>query len=94
MASQENKRELRDKVAALATNRFHGDFQAAFRHYDLDGNGLIDVEELKTLLADAGIGSSWTRWAWVSGIISEIDKDGDGKISWPEFASAFEFEEG
>ncbi len=90
MASEENRRELRDKVAALAAARFGGDYGAAFGHYDADRDGAISKDELKALLADAGVGSGWTRWAWAAGIIAELDADGDGLISRPEFEAVFE----
>src|SRR5262245_38413023 len=53
MASAEQKRELDEKVTALVQTRFGGDYRAAFTHYDADGNGMIDKDELKKLLADA-----------------------------------------
>ena len=90
MATEENKRELRDRVSALVGDRFGGDYRAAFGHYDADHDGAISKDELKALLADAGVGSSWTRWAWADGIIEELDANGDGVISWPEFAAAFD----
>jgi Ca2+-binding EF-hand superfamily protein len=90
MASAEQKRELDEKVAALVRTRFGGDYRAAFTHYDADGNGMIDKDELKKLLADAGIGSGLTRWAWPSGIVAALDQDGDGGISWAEFEAVFE----
>ena len=89
MASDENKRELEEKVTALVTDRFGGDYRAAFAHYDADGNGSIDKSELRTLLAEAGIGSGLTRGVWASGILSELDTDGDGSISWEEFDTVF-----
>lgn len=89
MASKQNKQELRAKVVALVGDRFDDDYEAAFYHYDADRDGTISKDELKALLGDARVGSLWTRWAWVAGIIKELDTDGDGRISWPEFAAAF-----
>jgi Ca2+-binding EF-hand superfamily protein len=90
VASEQNKQELREKVAALVAARFGGDDRAAFAHYDANNDGLISKDELKTMLGEAGVGSSWTRWAWAAGIIEELDANGDGLISWPEFAAALE----
>ncbi|HEY1188518.1 MAG TPA: EF-hand domain-containing protein [Gemmata sp.] len=90
MAREQQKQEIDDKVTALVRGRFGGDYKAAFAHYDADCNGVIDKDELKALLADAGIGSVVTRWAWANGIMSEVDKDRDGAISWAEFESVFE----
>jgi Ca2+-binding EF-hand superfamily protein len=90
MASEQNKQELRDKVSALVAERFGGYHRAAFAHYDANSDGLISKDELKALLGEAGVGSSWTRWAWAAGIIEELDANGDGLISWPEFAAVLE----
>ena len=90
MASDENKQELRNQLTALVAERFAGDSRAAFAHNDSNHDGLISKDELKALLGDAEVGSGWTRWAWTAGIIEELDTDGDGLISWPEFAAVFE----
>lgn len=90
MASEENRRELEEKVEALVKSRFGGDYRTAFGHYDADGNGVISKDEMKALLSDAGIGRGLTRWAWAKGIIGEVDTSGDGNISWDEFAAVFE----
>jgi Ca2+-binding EF-hand superfamily protein len=90
MASDDQRQEIDDKVTALVETRFGGDYRAAFAHYDADGNGVIDKDELKALLKDAGIGSGLTRWAWAGGIMGEVDTSGDGSISWAEFAAVFE----
>jgi Ca2+-binding EF-hand superfamily protein len=90
VASEDQRRELDEKVTALVKSRFAGDYQAAFTHYDADQSGTIDADELKTLLHDAGIGNALTRGAWVRGIIKELDADGDGGISWAEFDAVFQ----
>ena len=85
MATEAQKQELTDKVAALVRGRFGGDYGKAFAHYDADGDGRIDRGELTRLLEDAGIGSWLTRGAWASGIVAALDADKDGTISGPEF---------
>ncbi len=90
MASEEQRRELEGKVAALVGSRFGGDYRAAFGHYDADGDGAISKGELKALLKDAGVGSGLTRWVWADGVVEELDADGDGHISWAEFEAVFE----
>jgi len=94
VASAQNKQELRDKVAALVAARFAGDYRATFGHYDTDRDGAISTDELKALLADAGVGSRLTRWLRAAGIMKELDADTDGLISWPEFAAGFERQKG
>jgi Ca2+-binding EF-hand superfamily protein len=90
VASDEQRQEIDDKVTALVKAKFGGDYRAAFAHYDADGNGTIDRDELKALLKDAGLGTGLTRWAWAKGIMGEVDRDGDGAISWAEFERVFE----
>jgi Ca2+-binding EF-hand superfamily protein len=89
LTDDDKRRELDDKITSLVATRFGGDYHAAFAHYDSDGDGTIDTKELKTLLHDAGIGNGLTRWAWVQGIIQELDADRDGGISWAEFEAVF-----
>lgn len=90
MANEKQRRELDEKLTALVENRFGGDYRAAFEHYAADGDGAIDKDALKALLSDAGVGSGLTRWAWANGIIEELDKTGDGLISWEEFVAVSE----
>lgn len=90
MASAEQRQEIDDKITSLVRTRFGGDYRAAFTHYDADGSGALDKDELKVLLADAGIGNGLTRWAWANGILGEVDRDKDGAISWAEFEVVFE----
>ncbi len=79
-----NTRELKAKVGALVSKSFGGDYKAAFEAYG-GKDGKVAADELKKLLADAGVGNGITRGAWVSGIIEKLDGDGDGKVSWTEF---------
>jgi Ca2+-binding EF-hand superfamily protein len=85
MASEDNRRELEEKVTALVATRFGGDYRAAFDHFDANSDGVIDNDELKALLKEAGIGSGLTRWAWAKGVMDEADTDTSGTISWAEF---------
>ena len=93
MASERQKQELEEKVSALVGTQFGGDYSIAFQHY-ADRNGKVGKDGVKALLRDAGIGSILTRWAWANAVVAELDGDGDGVISWPEFAAAFERQEG
>ena len=89
MANEMHADDLRERLAALVGTRFGGDYKAAFTHYDADRDGMIRKEELKSLLGDAGMAGSWSRWAWVEKIIETLDANGDGVISWTEFATVF-----
>jgi hypothetical protein len=93
MASEREKQELREKVSALVGVEFGGDYSTAFRHY-ADRDGKVGKAGVKALLKDAGVGSILSRWAWAAGIMKEMDADGDGLFSWPEFAAVFEIQEG
>ena len=88
MASEAERRELREKAAALVAARFGGDYGAAFRYYDADRDGALGRGELEALLGDAGVGGGWTgRWTWATAIL--YDLDGAGAVSLPEFAAVF-----
>eukprot|EP00897_Mesotaenium_endlicherianum_P007841 jgi/Mesen1/7085/ME000369S06408 len=52
--------------------------KAAFNHFDKDGSGYIDIDELEECLgATKGV---------LNDIISEVDTDNDGRISYQEFS--------
>ncbi len=56
MATEQQKQELREKVAALVKAEYGGDYSIAFRHF-ADANGKVNKSGVKALLKDAGIGS-------------------------------------
>jgi Ca2+-binding EF-hand superfamily protein len=58
-----------------------------FDRYDVNHDGKIDKQELGQLLKDVDIGNTFTRSAWVRGIIDKLDTDADKAISWDEFKS-------
>jgi hypothetical protein len=85
MASAEDIRELQSKLDALVKRRFGaGSWDAAFKAYDRDADGLINASELDALLEAADVGNGFTRGMWADGVITEVDRDGDGRISLNE----------
>jgi hypothetical protein len=83
-----NVKELREKVAKLVDEKFGGDYQAAFDHYNKNRDTGIDHGELMDLLGDADIGNFITRGFWADGVLDFLDKkagDKDGRVQWSEF---------
>jgi hypothetical protein len=93
MVTERQKQDMREKVPALVRTKFGGDYSIAFRHY-ADRDGKVSKDGVKVMLKDAGIGSILTRWAWARGVVAELDADGDGLVSWPEFSAVFVMENG
>lgn len=56
---------------------------AAFKMFDKDGSGIISSDEIKEVL---GFGNDLTAEA-VDKIVKEVDKNGDGEISFEEFVT-------
>lgn len=57
---------------------------AAFSRFDLDGNGKISKDELKTVLSQDGLEDIF-RQTTLKQIMTECDQDGDGEIDFQEF---------
>ena len=55
--------------------------KAAFAVYDKDGSGSISTDEIKEVL---GVGGNISEEVWAQ-IVSEIDENGDGEVSFEEF---------
>ena len=84
-----NEKELKEKVAKLVTEKFGGDYKAAFAHYDTSRGNSIGKNELVQLLSDAGVGNALTRGTWAKKIIEKLDRNEDQAIAWSEFESIF-----
>mmetsp|Transcript_9841 Transcript_9841/g.14786 ORF Transcript_9841/g.14786 Transcript_9841/m.14786 type:complete len:185 (+) Transcript_9841:124-678(+) len=64
---------------------------AAFKRFDIDGNGYISISELRTVLGDSFGGKMKDVIdplddKDVEEIMAEADLDGDGRISYAEFS--------
>lgn len=57
---------------------------AAFRLFDLDGNGKISQDELQKVLSNDDVKTALGQDT-VRRMISEVDLDGDGEIDFDEF---------
>ena len=58
--------------------------ELAFIAFDLDGDGVVTVEELREGLAR--IASAPLDWAKVERVLADVDADGDGAVSLSEFS--------
>jgi calcium-dependent protein kinase len=66
-----------DKKKLLSNEKL----EAAFNLFDRDGSGSISANEIKDVL---GVGKNIDEKIW-NQIISEVDNNGDGEISFEEF---------
>lgn len=57
--------------------------QAAFKMFDKDNSGIISADEIKEVLSFGGTQTIDT--AALDQIIKQVDENGDGEISFPEF---------
>ena len=85
-------KEIAQKIQALLKKRYGSDSpqmqKVMFASYDRDGDGRITKDELERLLSDAKVGNSFTRGAWVRGVMSKMNEDKDAGISWEEYENA------
>jgi len=55
----------------------------AFKSYDKDGNGTMDVKEFSSVLGN--LGHSDVSPEQVQKLLKKVDKNDDGVIEWEEF---------
>lgn len=81
--------ELVTKVRKLLLDRCGRDDVSALREsffaYDKNKTGHLEPEELSEVLADAGIGNTFTRGMWVKGILGRL-AGSKNALSWDDFA--------
>ncbi|WP_084497341.1 EF-hand domain-containing protein [Nocardia amamiensis] len=75
--------------AALVGGRIEvTDADAAFKVFDINGDGLISVEELESLIRHVGAGRIDEP---ADALLAAADRDGDGYLSLPEFRMLLDF---
>lgn len=84
--------DLIAKLTEYVEEQFPGRGREAWElvwvRFDSDADEKISLHELSSLLKAAGVGNSWTRGIWGREIMSVMDADRDGKLSWFEFMKA------
>jgi hypothetical protein len=87
MSNEKAIKELTEKIQAVVTSKFGGDWYRAYTDYAARNGAAerVEREDLIVLLEDAKVGNGFTRGAWADGIMKELDKNKDGGISWEEF---------
>ncbi|XP_010542759.1 PREDICTED: calcium-dependent protein kinase 24-like [Tarenaya hassleriana] len=72
-------------TVSIHMKRIGGDdhLRQAFRYFDQNNNGFIELDELKEALFDVKLGH--TNDQWVKDIFFDVDLNKDGRISFEEF---------
>ena len=66
------------------------DMLAAFKEFDLDGDGFIDKEELKNVMVNLGEEMSEEE---LKNMMKNADSDGDGQVDYNEFVKMMKDDE-
>ena len=84
-----NETELSTKLGALINTQFGGDLKKAFAHYGdtKSHEPSLDKDELIEMLHDADVGNTMNRGEWATALITKLDTNKDGEISWKDFQS-------
>eukprot|EP00487_Bulimina_marginata_P004278 TRINITY_DN20348_c0_g1_i1.p1 TRINITY_DN20348_c0_g1~~TRINITY_DN20348_c0_g1_i1.p1 ORF type:complete len:152 (-),score=22.82 TRINITY_DN20348_c0_g1_i1:17-472(-) len=73
-----------DVVSISVVNSIVGDVKETFDKLDSDGNGFLDINELEKLLDGLNADLSQNP---IQDLMSELDTNGDGQLSFKEFAA-------
>ena len=77
-----NEKETIETVKDIPRKEKHQKALAAFRAFDKDNDGLIDIRELKTAMKQFYIEEDPVK---VENLLKNLDKNGDGVIDFVEF---------
>jgi hypothetical protein len=84
-----------EKIKAIASKQDGFDLKAAFKQFDLDGNGTVDHDELRAVIAaicevedEKGKTLRVAKWE-MDAIIELFDPNNDGDIDYGEFSWTF-----
>ena len=81
---EEFKRVMADVFFRKHSRR---ELETAFKRFDGDGSGYISTKELQDIMLRMGRNVSRQD---IEAMVSTIDENGDGKISFDEFCKLFE----
>merc|ERR1719453_484202 len=68
--------------ARQLTEAQYQELRAAFDGFDVDGSGVLEVDEMRDALRLTGLASTDEE---IEGLILQIDSNNDGTIDWEEF---------
>ena len=79
-------KDIIEKLRALIRSSSQS-LQHIFNDMDEDGNGFVSQTEFRNAIRKLGLGLSSRE---IDQLLTKIDTNADGKISYPEFAAHFE----
>lgn len=77
-----SSKDMLDKAGVAIVTKISGNVEETFNKLDKDGNGVLDTSEIAELLRELGLPDSEES---VGKVMSEVDTDGDGSVSFEEF---------
>lgn len=63
----------------------------AWKKYDADGSGALEAKEISLILSDLGMTQTEEEVEW---LVQKLDRNGNGKIDFDEFAALFSEDDG
>ena len=75
------------RTSAKAVESPESDLRTAFQTIDADGNGVVDVDELKEGLQKLQLATTQDDEAAIQVLLTEFDADGSGALDFEEFAA-------